>query len=174
MRKRYLTIVFIFLMLIQGTGFAQAFQYIGAAKCKNCHDKESTGDQYKKWKETTHARAWKVLGSAKGLEVGMQQGITNPQKDERCLKCHSTAAAAEKNQIATITIEEGVSCETCHGPGSKYKSQAIMKDHNLSLKNGLKKPDEKNCLKCHNQESPTYKPFNLSEYTEKIAHNIPR
>ena len=174
MAKRKLLLLISVLMFITSNMFSQAFQYIGATKCKICHNKEATGDQYKKWTESSHARAWKNLASPKATEVGKLQGVSNPQTDAKCLKCHSTASSVEKNLISTITVEEGISCETCHGPGSLYKSQNIMKNIELSLKNGLKIPDEKNCLRCHNQESPTYKPFNYSAYKDKIFHNIPK
>lgn len=94
---------------------------------------------------------------------------TNP----KCLKCHSTAAAANQALVATITVAEGVSCESCHGPGSAYKVATTMKDKTLAMSKGLIMPDEKVCKKCHNEESPNYKGFNFKEYSAKIAHDDP-
>ncbi len=56
--------------------------------------------------------------------------------------------------MAGITIAEGVSCESCHGPGSAYKTNTIMKDQALSIKNGLILPTKEVCEKCHNKENP--------------------
>jgi hypothetical protein len=145
--------------------FAQNFEYIGAAKCKMCHNKEATGEQYKKWSASPHASAWKNLAGPKAMEIAKAKGIANPQKDAKCVKCHTTTGLA---------VEEGVSCEGCHGPGSAYKSNAIMKDKALAMKNGLLMPDAKTCTKCHNSESPTYKTFDFASFSKKIAHNIPK
>jgi hypothetical protein len=130
-----------------------------------CHNKAEKGDQYKKWAESAHANAWKNLAGAKALEVGKAKGIANPQKDQKCLKCHTTP---------TLATTEGVSCEICHGAGSAYKSPAVMKDQKLAIKNGLIIPNEKTCTKCHNSESPTFKGFDFASMSKKIAHPAPK
>jgi hypothetical protein len=139
---------------------AQDFKYVGSAKCKMCHNKPEKGDQFNKWAASPHAKAMEKL---KGPDA------TNA----KCLKCHSTAAGVDTKLIDGIKVEEGVSCESCHGPGSAYKSPSIMKSRDLSVKNGLILPDEKVCKKCHNEESPNYKGFNFAEYSAKIAHADP-
>lgn len=168
-------LILIACLLIFSANFtlAQDFDYIGAAKCKMCHNKETTGKQYAKWLETKHSNAWKTLAGVKALEYGKENGIPEPQKEQKCLKCHSTAAAADPDLVLTITVEEGVSCESCHGAGSAYKPTTIMKNKAKSIEKGLVIPDEKVCLKCHNEENPFYKPFNFEEYNAKIAHPIP-
>jgi hypothetical protein len=139
---------------------AQDFKYIGAAKCKMCHNKAEKGEQFNKWASSPHAKA---MASLKGDEA----------KNPKCLKCHSTAASVDQALVATITVEEGVSCESCHGPGSAYKVATTMKDQKLALSKGMIIPTEKTCKKCHNEESPNYKGFNFKEYSAKIAHADP-
>ncbi len=139
---------------------AQDFKYVGAAKCKMCHNKEEKGEQYSKWAAGPHAKA---MASLKGADA------TNP----KCLKCHSTFESVAADLRGGITKEEGVSCETCHGPGSAYKLPAVMKDKTKAMANGMIVPDEKLCRKCHNKESPNYKEFNFAEYSKKIAHKDP-
>jgi hypothetical protein len=135
--------------------------YVGAAKCKMCHNKPEKGDQYKKWSDSKHANAMKAL---KGDEA----------KNPKCLKCHSTASGVDQKLVAGITVEEGVSCESCHGPGSTYKSATIMKDPVKAKASGLIVPDEKVCVKCHNSESPNFKGFDFATYSAKIAHKVPK
>ena len=147
-------------VLLSSVAMAQDFKYIGAAKCKMCHNKPDKGEQYNKWEAGPHAKAMDAL---KGDE----------KNDPKCLKCHSTAASVDKSLVATIKVEEGVSCESCHGPGSVYKTAAIMKNQKLSLSKGLILPTEEVCVKCHNSESPTFKGFNFAEYSAKIAHDDP-
>ena len=139
---------------------AQNPQYVGAAKCKMCHNKAEKGEQYNKWLASPHAKAMAAL---KGADL----------KNPKCLKCHSTAAGADQSLIASITVEEGVSCESCHGAGSLYKVGTVMKDKKVAMTKGLIMPDEKVCKKCHNEESPNYKGFNFKEYSAKIAHDDP-
>ena len=158
----YKRIMFLFglIVLFSVGASAQDFKYVGAAKCKMCHNKPEKGAQYAKWEESPHAKA---MESLKGADA------TNP----KCLKCHSTAASVDKSLLAGIKVEEGVSCESCHGPGSMYKSAAIMKNQKMAMSKGLIMPTEETCKKCHNSESPNFKGFNFKEYVAKIAHPDP-
>ncbi len=155
------------------------FQYVGSKKCKVCHNSPKKGAQFKKWQESAHAKAYEVLASAESKEIAKKKGIADPQKDEKCLKCHVTGAGADKTMFAaSFDATEGVGCEACHGPGSKYKSMKVMKD--LAAKKiepasvGYVRPTEETCKTCHNPESPTYKEFKFKEFYEKIAHEIPK
>jgi len=75
-------------------------------------------------------------------------------------------------------MEEGVSCEACHGPGSQYKSLKVMKDIAAGTVKGadvgLATPDKTLCVKCHNTKSPTFKEFKFEEAAKKIAHPLPK
>ena len=42
---------------------AQPFKYIGAVKCKACHNVVTSGEQYNKWMKEPHAQAIKTLGN---------------------------------------------------------------------------------------------------------------
>ncbi len=139
---------------------AQDFEYVGVMKCKICHNSTTKGAQYKKWEASKHAHAMEAL---KG----------NDAKNPKCLKCHSTFYSVSPDLRAGIKAKEGVSCESCHGPGSKYKSLGVMKNHKKSLANGLIIPNEQTCKKCHNSESPNFKGFDYKTYLAKIAHPLP-
>lgn len=154
--------------------FAQDFSYIGAAKCKMCHNSEKSGFQYKIWAESSHANALKSLASQKSLDYAKANGIADPTKDPKCLDCHSTYHMVNPDAIETLTATEGVSCESCHGPGSKYKAMNIMKSQELALKNGLILPTKEVCVTCHNPKNPFHKPFNYDEAVKKIAHPTPK
>lgn len=160
-------------LLIAGTVSAQTFKYIGADKCKVCHNKPAKGEQYNKWAKDPHSQALKSLANQKSIDYAKKNGITDATKDPKCLKCHSTYDAVAANLRGGILATEGVSCESCHGPGSAYKSPAIMKNQALALKNGLIIPDEKVCKTCHNPENPFHKDFKFAEYAAKVAHPDP-
>lgn len=160
MNYRKMILLFALAFVFGSVTMAQDFKYVGAKQCKICHNKPEKGSQFDKWAASPHAKAMERL---KGADA------TNP----KCLKCHSTAASVDASLIAGVTQAEGVSCESCHGPGSIYKSATIMKNRQLALTKGMVMPDEKVCKKCHNSESPTFKGFNFAEYSAKIAHDDP-
>ena len=163
---------------------------VGQKLCKICHSKDKIGNQYSVWKDSVHANAFEALASAEAMEVAKKAGITDPQSSGKCLKCHATAYGFTENKITEkVTIEQGVSCQTCHGPGKKYKAKTKhgSKFRDLAKKNGMIFPTAENtCLRCHNQENPTYNPeryttkdgkkvdFDYDQAFEKIKHAIKR
>lgn len=163
------------LFLCMGIAVAAEHEFAGVKKCSICHKKEETGNQYGQWLETKHAKAFERLASPEAKAAGAERGIADPQTSPKCLKCHSTAYYFSEEQVSTaITVEEGVSCESCHGPGKDYMSKTVMKDHDQAVAKGMVVPTEETCLKCHNQESPTFKPFNFEERWHEIMHSKPK
>ena len=81
----------IFIALLLGNVIsAQTYKYIGADKCKVCHNKPATGDQYGKWLKDPHSQALKTLTGQKAMDYAKKNGIADPSKEAKCLKCHST------------------------------------------------------------------------------------
>jgi hypothetical protein len=152
---------------------AQTYKYIGAEKCKMCHNKPATGDQYGKWLKDPHSQALKTLSNAHSVDYAKKNGIADASKEPKCLKCHSTFEKAGAALRAGITAEEGVSCESCHGAGSAYKAPVLMKNKAQSMANGLILPTKELCIKCHNKENPFFKEFDYATYSAKIAHPNP-
>lgn len=154
------------LALFISTGaFAQQFKYVGAARCKMCHNKPEKGEQFNKWEAGPHAKAMQAL---KGDEAS----------NLACLKCHSTAGSVDQGLLAGIKAEEGVSCESCHGPGSVYRNASIMKNKQQALSKGMIEPTEETCKVCHLGEKPAghvaaKKPWNFDEFVKVIAHDDP-
>ncbi len=150
-------------------------QYVGVEKCGVCHKSEKQGRQFVIWQASPHAKAWAELATPEALKIAKAKGIDDPQKSEKCARCHTTGYGVDaKLKAETFKVEEGVGCEVCHGPGSNYKTMKIMKDKSLAMQNGLIIPDEKTCVKCHNAESPTYKKFVFAEFYKQITHPIPK
>jgi len=170
--KRILS--FAILVFFAGSALmAQNFKYIGASKCKMCHVKPATGEQYNIWLKGPHANAMKTLASEESKKIATEMGIADPTTDPACISCHSTVGGVDAKLVASAKITEGVSCESCHGPGSMYKGASVMKNRELALTKGLIIPDEALCKTCHNEKSPTYKAFNYTEMLVKIAHPNP-
>jgi hypothetical protein len=94
------------------------------------------------------------------------------------LKCHVTGGGAAKNIDAGFKKEEGVTCEACHGAASAYLAPHAKKDDASKTKAkeaGLVMGDKegKACETCHNDGSPTFKGFKMSEMWAKIEHKLP-
>lgn len=153
--------------LLIGEEKEKKFEYIGSKKCKVCHQSEKSGNQWGKWLESSHSKAFQTLASEESKKIAKGMGINDPQKSDKCLSCHNG-----------WDNEEGVGCEDCHGPGSEYKSMNVMKgifEGNLKPEDyGLIRSNEELCKKCHNEESPTYKEFKFEEFLKKIEHPVPK
>ena len=150
-------------------------EFVGVKKCSMCHKKPERGDQYGIWLKSKHAKAFETLGTPEAKEAGAKRGVTDPQTSGKCLKCHSTAYGFSEAEVTdAIPVEEGVSCESCHGPGKDYMKKSVMEDQSAAIANGLVIPKEETCKKCHNEESPNFKPFNFKDRWEQIKHPVPK
>jgi hypothetical protein len=151
--------------------FGQQLSYVGAGKCKICHQSEKQGRQFPIWSESKHSQSFVALASEKAQPIAQELGLTNPQESPKCFECHSPLA-----EKAADLKAEGVSCEVCHGPGSAYKTLSIMKNKEEAVKNGLilyGSPEaiKKQCLTCH--QNAHGKSFDFTASWENIKHTIP-
>jgi hypothetical protein len=124
-----------------------ASRFIGADKCKACHP-----GAYKQWRATIHAKAMVTLDS-------------RDRGDVKCLQCHAT------NPEEVEAALDGVQCEACHGAGQYYALEYVMRDRELREALGFRKGDEKSCLKCHDEGTPSLKPFSFGEKYDLIRHS---
>lgn len=150
--------------------------YIGVDKCKVCHKSEAKGNQYGKWLESKHSKAYQSLTTPKANEIAGKAGITNPSESEKCMSCHSPYG-----QAVPALKADGIGCEACHGPGSDYKAMNIMKDRNLAKQNGLiiyenEEAIKAHCMKCHKKDNPYHAvpDFDFATAWKSIAHNYPK
>lgn len=141
MRLRSLTPVLLAALLAPASALAADF--IGPENCKACHPAA-----YEAWKESQHSRAASALSPKQ-------------QKDGRCLSCHSPEGGKGHADVG---------CESCHGPGQFYAPKYVMKDSELSRAVGMVDPSEKQCLKCHDANAPSLKPFKFAEKLKLIDH----
>jgi hypothetical protein len=185
MNKSYAVFGLAFLaiiLLLVGSAVSEEFCYEGATKCKLCHNSAKKGQQYTVWSKSAHSQAYNRLASEEAKKVAKAKGIEDPQKSEKCLKCHAPAFNVKTElKGEKFDITEGVTCENCHGPGSAYKKITVMKaiysGKEKGEKYGMLTVDEDTCKKCHNEESPTYdksKPFDFAQMLKKIDHRIPK
>jgi len=154
MRNR--TAIFLFLSLLSVTRAALAQEqkhpiYVGARVCGSCHDGAGMGHQYSKWLLHKHSQAYASLSKPGSKEIAILSGVPqHPQESPICLGCHATAAETEDwERDPTFFLQDGVQCERCHGPGSEYMSEQVMRDREAAVKAGLRISPKDECMKCH-------------------------
>ncbi len=109
-------------------------KHLGQGACVSCHPAASKG-----WRSGPHAGALKTLTKR------------NAQHNPECISCHDLARdsdAAERGYFG-----EGVSCESCHGPGEQHVAARGGTDNILGL--GSSCPEciiEALCTSCHTPE----------------------
>ncbi len=141
-------------------------RYVGIATCgtANCHgstlprkERRVLQNEYFTWdKKDAHRRAYEVLFDARSATIVRNLRLPRPAYEtKRCLDCHAFVVP-EGLQAARLEIEDGLSCESCHGPASGWLEghraegwthadsvRAGMRDlKDFSVRAGL-------CLSCH-------------------------
>jgi len=163
-------------------------KYIGVGKCaKLCHKTSKQGKQLTIWSKSKHAHAYKTLLTDEAKATAKKLGIDAPEKSPKCLKCHAIGWNVDEAHLKSgFKVEDGVQCETCHGPGDDYEGKKVMKDREKAIAAGLIVGDKETCLKCHNDTAPSWKPdryttadgkkvgFDYDLLWPKIAHPRPK
>jgi Cytochrome c554 and c-prime len=101
-----------------------------------------------------HAKAYEVLLKDRSLVMAKNLNMAEPPaQSERCLVCHAMYAPREARG-PKFQLEDGVSCEACHGPAGVWLENHIDRKYEDLLKEGmyntrdLAKRAEK-CVQCH-------------------------
>ncbi|MHC4456093.1 MAG: multiheme c-type cytochrome [Planctomycetota bacterium] len=162
--------------------------YVGVKTCKKCHLK-----LYKSWQKTKTAKSFEVLKPGVNAEVKAKLKF-DPQKDytrdAKCLECHTTGFGlpggykipepGDAKAAKRAKENAGITCEGCHGPGSKYipvLKEALKKKRKYTQRElcdlGQFKVGARVCTTCHNRRNPTADSdynFNFAEYKDKDTH----
>ena len=115
-------------------GAQTKFQFLGPNECLNCHDHTPEREWYEKKEIPEVRRLFPDRGDKAGHINALNQ-METPKSDEfakaigladkydangKCVSCHATVFRGDANA--------GVSCESCHGPGSGYMKPHQTKD----------------------------------------------
>jgi len=132
------------------------------------------GYQFSRWRLGPHARAYAVLATPRADEIARGLSVEgDPREAPPCLACHTTGPVPEDQGFApSYSLADGVGCETCHGAGSEYLPEAIMRDPRAAYGAGLVREPRETCAPCH--EHGHGKPFDLEQGLKQISHpNVP-
>ncbi len=163
-------------------------KYVGVKACALCHGTEQQGNALHQWRNTSHAGAFRTLQThseseprkCQDLELwiveigrGVKYGLPKPAAESKeCLPCHVTAFGADAQSLAeSFDRQDGVQCESCHGPGSAHVEARTGKDEVKSL-DGLTRYDDERaikarCVTCH---EGTCGDFDFARMWPKIKH----
>lgn len=105
------------------------FKYASMARCntKDCHGADAPKgspalNEYTLWKASDpHSKAFTTLYKAPSKAIGAKMNIAKVHESPKCLSCHSKVVDPA-NVVAgqKWSLQNGVSCEVCHGPGEKW------------------------------------------------------
>jgi len=148
---------------VAATG-GDAAKYTGPGSCSavSCHgsvqvraDNSILQNEYTTWTVSDkHSRAASVLINDTGKRIGRLLRI-QPETSAKCLDCHALNAR-EEQKARTFDTNEGVSCESCHGPASNWLGPHTTRDwsHPRSIELGMVDTRDpikcsETCLSCH-------------------------
>jgi YVTN family beta-propeller protein len=154
--------------------------YVGARVCATCHEGPGMGHQFSRWLLSKHALAYADLATPQAREMADLSGVPGePREAMACLGCHATAADAEGwEKDPTFRTEDGVQCERCHGPGSEYIAEEVMRDREAAVAAGLTFLSVRECELCHAVKGShvavhDLPPLDMLQARETIAHPTP-
>jgi YVTN family beta-propeller protein len=155
--------------------------YVGARACARCHEGKAAGDQYSHWLRTAHSQAWASLALPEAKAMARLSGLLDePERAPVCLGCHATAADSESwERDPAFHVEDGVQCEKCHGPGSEYMDEKVMRDPEAARRAGLRRFTKRDCAVCHyvkGSHSTVHQkaPLDVEDAWNKLAHPVPK
>jgi len=79
-----------------------------------------------------HADAYRVLSSRRSQDMASRLAgrKVRAEQEERCLACHATGGVGPTAAAAEVVRQDGVSCESCHGPAQHWLAEHTRYDWN--------------------------------------------
>src|SRR5437763_1152169 len=161
---------------LQPVSAAEA-RYVGPGSCSAtaCHGSVQARQQtkvlqneYSTWVlQDKHAKAWSVLNNTVSQRIAKilgpaSLGAPDAPHAPKCLVCHALYPR-EDEKAREFDINDGVSCESCHGPSSQWLGPHTARDSDHEKSVALGMYDTKNlrlrtekCLTCHLGTSERY------------------
>ncbi len=85
-------------------------------------------NEYSIWVgQDKHARAFQVLSNPVSLRIAKILKLGRPDQEPKCLACHALSVPAAE-RAESFELNDGVSCESCHGPASGWLGPHTVKD----------------------------------------------
>lgn len=151
--------------VLASAGEPQADVALGALACgqSTCHaasepwpNSAVSQREYVVWKERDpHSGSFRTLTTPQAKAIARAVGFGDPTSAPRCLGCHAFPRTEDRRDAA-FDIAEGVTCEACHGPASRWLGvhAAGLYFYGENLANGMYPTTDpaaraELCLGCH-------------------------
>ena len=126
----------------------------GAARPLN--DSKVMQNEFITWhRDDHHARAYRSLLGEQGQKIARNLGLASAADAPECLSCHTNYVPVEQRG-KRYSLADGVACEACHGPASKWLGMHVTGEASRedNLKVGMYPTEEpvaraRLCLSCH-------------------------
>lgn len=140
--------------------------FVGSVGCKSssCHGGAGPKrSQYITWaQQDFHSRAYAVLVNARSARMAETLHLASATADARCTVCHSPfASVTPARLLPSAHLDEGVSCENCHGAASGWLRAHTRTDWTYATRVGAGMHDLRNlyvranaCVACHQNVEP--------------------
>lgn len=130
----------------QGADMASAdaavgFTHLGVSSCaqSTCHGATTpwltspiAQNEYFTWRDhDPHSGAFRVLGGDKARGIATQLGLKDATQAPLCLGCHADNVPVAQRGIH-FKLEDGITCETCHGGAQKWIGVHNLPETDLS------------------------------------------
>jgi hypothetical protein len=157
---------------------AQPGRYVGVANCANagCHGSTQAlntthvlQNEFFTWLNSDrHAGAYNVLFNDRSARIAKNMRLRKRAYEaDVCLDCHTTNVPPSLIE-GTIDPEDGIQCETCHGPASGWRNEHTEEGwtHQQSVARGMIDLSRINtraplCTSCH-----------LGDATRQVDHEL--
>jgi hypothetical protein len=148
----------------------------GSCSSSNCHGSVNPikgspvlQNEYYTWlKHDRHSKAYSVLTTEDAKKMARHLQIGDPSKAAQCLVCHTTYVPEKDRRGERYTVEDGVSCESCHGASEGWLAShsESTTTHARNIANGLTDTVSlhsraKLCLSCH-----------YGDDTKRVTHEL--
>jgi hypothetical protein len=108
-------------------------KFTGLASCQSslCHGGGTGKDQCAIWATVDfHVRAFAILVTPRSKSITDALHEPNPALNQRCTVCHAPFQALPPGRIDPAALtDQGVSCESCHGPASNWLRSHTRTDY---------------------------------------------
>lgn len=152
--------------------------YVGTEACRPCHP-----SAFEIWVSSPHARTALYLSTQTGREMEAREAERERRTGEKfeCRRCHEPPGPGVVAKFGPgYHPEDGVQCETCHGPGEEHVIVETAKDTLSGHKIFNPKNGNDFCQICHYEEKPFHVPaelrtplFDYKTAWKRIAHPTP-
>lgn len=136
-------------------------KFVGAETCatSGCHGAaDPKRFQFQYWQAADpHSKAFSTLTTARSARMAEDLKLGEATKSVTCTACHAPFNGLPENRLtANVKVQEGVSCESCHGAASEWVRSHPRKDYSHSDRVTAGMRDLQNiytransCVACH-------------------------